>query len=111
MTDPTELYELLHVGIYLKHSDAFLVFHDGTQFTNHSLEPNSKAVMPTSKDYTQMISYALKDIKAGEEIFENYEGYLSFEAEWLIKLMEKYNPGCLEFEKEVRNSLEERLQS
>jgi SET domain-containing protein len=47
--------------------------------------------MPTSKDYTEIVSYTLRDIKAGEEILEDYVGYLSFESEWVVNLMKKYN--------------------
>lgn len=64
--------------------------------------------MPSSNDYREIISYALRDIKAGEEILENYEDYLSLDAEWVIKLMEEFNPSRIEFEEEIRKSLEAR---
>lgn len=103
-TDPEELKTILHGGLYLKDNDAFLVFHDGSCFMNHSFTPNSQIVYPASKDYRELVSYTLRDIKAGEEICENYENYSSFDSEWVPKLMEKFNTMRIEFEDKIRKS-------
>jgi SET domain-containing protein len=106
ITDSYELNSILQGGLYLKDNDAFLVFHDGSEFMNHCFRPNSQIVYPQSKDYRELVSYAIWDIKAGEEIFENYENYSSFNAEWLANLMEKFNNSRIWFEDAIRKSPE-----
>lgn len=43
-------------------------------------------------------SKALKDIKAGEEITEDYSGYLTNKSDWAYKLMQQYKPERWELE-------------
>lgn len=58
-------------------------FFDGSEFMNHSENPNSQVVFDIGKDYRKMKSYTLKAIKAGDEITENYANYLSNNTEWI----------------------------
>lgn len=84
--------------MYFRCSDGWLVYRDSSQFINHALPPNSQIVYPESNDYRDLKAYALRDIKAGEEIVEDYSNYLSLGCKWVIPLLEKYNPPRLEFE-------------
>jgi SET domain-containing protein len=70
--DPAELKAILHGGIFLKDCDLFMAFRDGSEYMNHSFDPNSQIRYPESKDYRELVSYALRDIRAGEEITEHY---------------------------------------
>eukprot|EP01012_Entosiphon_sulcatum_P005901 TRINITY_DN1273_c0_g1_i1.p1 TRINITY_DN1273_c0_g1~~TRINITY_DN1273_c0_g1_i1.p1 ORF type:complete len:157 (-),score=34.90 TRINITY_DN1273_c0_g1_i1:315-785(-) len=58
-----------HFGYYEGNQDAIAICMDNARFTNHSDDPNSGG------DPTNPISVALRDIKAGEEITEDYMGY------------------------------------
>ena len=56
---------------YSRQLDSLIVCLDNARYVNHSDEPNS------GPDETQnpLLSVALRDIKAGEEILENYDHY------------------------------------
>jgi SET domain-containing protein len=56
---------------------------DDGKFVNHSETPNSSIKIGTDP----MSSYALRDIKAGEEIIEDYGIYE--EPEWFQKLIDE----------------------
>ena len=57
---------------------------DDNKFTNHSSNPNSSQPNPTDPHST----YAIKHIKKGEQILENY-GVYDWPS-WLVNLMEEY---------------------
>ena len=60
----------------------FYYFLDENKFINHNTDPNAL----TKDDFTLV---ALKDIKTGEEITENYEGY--YKDNLLLTFYRKYN--------------------
>jgi hypothetical protein len=99
--DLEEMWKIMQAGIYLKDNDLFLVFYDGSEYMNHSFNPNSQIVYPESKDYRELKPYALRDIKAGEEITEDYSNYFSHPSSWVPRLMEKYNNVKFNFENSV----------
>lgn len=49
---------------------------------NHSEDPNSQIVYNEEKDYRKLVSVTLRDIRAGEEITENYKNYVFGNTEW-----------------------------
>lgn len=96
--DPGELHLILASGIYLKDWDVFLNLRDGSYYMNHSFTPNGQIDYPESRDYRDLVSYALRDIKAGEEITESYQNYLNTNSNWVPDLMKKYSLAAIEFE-------------
>jgi hypothetical protein len=75
--------QILEVLIYCIYKDGkFIYYLDENKYINHSLEPN--AFM--DKDLTVV---AIKDIKAGEEITENYNSYEK--DDFLLHWYNKYN--------------------
>lgn len=61
---------------------------DGCEWINHSDQENSQYV--PQEDYREAYSIALRDIKAGEEIVENYDNYKKTSIPWVRRLLEKY---------------------
>lgn len=62
------------VAIYSYYSaklDALIICLDNARYVNHSAEPNSGS----GPDQDPLQSIALRDIKKGEEILEDYHGY------------------------------------
>ncbi len=60
---------LLHYSYYVKEFDALLFIPDNGRLVNHSFQPNSKTVPD------RLSSITIRDIAAGEEIFEDYTHY------------------------------------
>jgi uncharacterized protein len=56
---------------YSKKHGSLVLCLDNARYVNHSLQPNSGQ----NKDKDPLASVAIRDIKAGEEILENYEEY------------------------------------
>ena len=75
----TEIDDCL-MHLYCEKGVAILIT-DGTQYINHSLQPNLVA------DNERMCSIAARDIQPGEEILENYGEYetLDFIEQWAKK--------------------------
>ena len=83
------------VHIYGEHGKGVLLL-DGTQYMNHSFEPN----LLTPKFETK--SYALRDIQAGEELFENYQFYHTLD--YADKLSREHGVvTCSEFAVHLKN--------
>ncbi len=61
-----------------------MILNDGSEVTNHSFEPNSRLIFNNEKEWKKLYSIALKDIKAGEEIVENYELYPCYSDSWTL---------------------------
>ena len=79
-------YWLEHMWHYGDYCNELL---DDSKFLNHSSDPNSGFTNP-AYPYN---SYAIKHIKKGEQILENYSTYEW--PRWLLNLMEKY--GAIEY--------------
>lgn len=66
--DVNKLKDIMRGSLYYAEADLMLFFRDGSEYMNHSFEPNSQIIYPQSHDYRELKSYALKDIKKGDEI-------------------------------------------
>jgi SET domain-containing protein len=93
-----ELAHILEHTMYYSHAEAILILRDGAGVVNHSFEPNSQVIYNAEKNAEQLHSVALRDIKAGEEIVENYGNYPKISSNWSEAFFQKYVPSRLEFE-------------
>lgn len=92
---PRKLRFALHGGYYHKPSGLFLWYTDGMQYMNHAATPMANVGLaiwpPLHGDHT----IALRDIDAGEELFEDYafwaDGGLSPD-HWLHRLYRDHCP-------------------
>ena len=87
------------------HVPTRLVIHlnDGCQFTNHSFDPaavNGGGLW--SKDPQDEYAEAVKDIKAGEQLLEDYGVFQDFETPGFAQLLKTYCPVRYEFERTVK---------
>jgi hypothetical protein len=86
----------LHGGYLHKPCDHFLWYTDGMQFMNHRETPDANVGLGTWPPLSQDHCVALRDIAAGEELFEDYsfwsDGGLGAD-HWLRPL---YLAHCLE---------------
>jgi SET domain-containing protein len=86
---PRKLRFALHGGYYHKPSGLFLWYTDGMQYMNHATSPLANIGLSTWPPLQQDHTVALRDIEAGEELFEDYtfwsDGGLSPD-HWLHKL-------------------------
>ena len=73
--------------MYYEDGETLLVLRDGTGVTNHTNNPNSQVVYNKENDYCKLYSYALRDIKAGEEIAESYSNYCKRRNNWAEKII------------------------
>jgi uncharacterized protein len=97
---PRKLRFALHGGYYHKPSGKFLWYTDGMQYMNHAATPMANIGLtiwpPLSLDHT----IALRDIEAGEELFEDYtfwaDGGLSPD-HWLGRLYREHCPAHYDF--------------
>lgn len=92
---PRKLRFALHGGYYHAPSGLFLWYTDGMQYMNHAAGPVANVGLtfwpPLGEDHT----VALRDIAAGEELFEDYrfwaDGGLSPD-HWLHRLYCEHHP-------------------
>lgn len=97
---PRKLRFALHGGYYHKPSGRFLWYTDGMQYMNHARTPMANIGLsfwpPLEEDHT----VALRDIAAGEELFEDYtfwsDGGLSPD-HWLYRLYRDHCPQHYDF--------------
>jgi hypothetical protein len=70
---PAELHFALHGGYLHKPSGKFLWYHDGMEFMNHRATPLANVGLRTWPPLVYLDhSVALRDIAAGEELYEDY---------------------------------------
>eukprot|EP00457_Paulinella_chromatophora_P012143 gb/GEZN01012332.1/.p1 GENE.gb/GEZN01012332.1/~~gb/GEZN01012332.1/.p1 ORF type:complete len:214 (+),score=33.03 gb/GEZN01012332.1/:226-867(+) len=91
-----EMKALLWGGFLHQASGLFLVLQDGEQFKNHNDNANCGGGDMETPD--QEFACALRDIKAGEELTDNYRTFESANSEWVDKLMAKHCPDRHAFE-------------
>jgi len=48
---PEDIKKILHGGIFIRNSNVFMAYRDGSEYMNHSFTPNSQVVYPTSNNY------------------------------------------------------------
>ena len=85
--------------VYLLKDTMFVILDDSI-YTNHSTSPNS-AVVEDAKSPDFGSSYATRDIKKGEEWFEDYGDY--DHPPWYVELMHQYKCDLGYFEMKKKN--------
>ena len=100
-TPEEEIHDLLMYSMYYPDLDSLVILQDGCGVVNHSDQPNSKVIFNPEHDWQKLTAEALRDIKAGEEITQNYGQYSKQNVEWIHEVFQKYLPERLEFEKEA----------
>ncbi len=70
--DAETLAFALHGGYLHGPSDKFLWYHDGMQFMNHAAAEGANVGLGFWPELRQDHCVALRDIEAGEELFEDY---------------------------------------
>ena len=83
--------------MYYHDGEVILVLRDGAGVVNHSFEPNSEVVYNKEKKCDLLKSVARRDIKAGEEICEDYSNFPKLSNNWAEKFLRRYVPSRLEF--------------
>jgi len=97
-TDPTALSKLLW-GAYMHDPSGRLIeLRDGDQYTNHSDTPNCGGDWSARPD--DEFSMTIVDVKAGDEITDDYGVFRDNETPWLAALFQKYTPERHAFEME-----------
>ena len=98
---PEEIANVVHHSKYYVEGDTLIYLEDGQQCMNHSSDPNSQVILNKEGDWKRLRSYALRDIKAGEEILEDYGNYIKGSGGWIEPLVHKYDPDRLAIEVEL----------
>lgn len=80
-------------------AQVWIKLEDGAQFTNHSTQPNSGG--DWLDEPSEEFAITIRDIKAGEEICDDYGTFHGEKVPWIAKLMEKLSPDRYAFEKNV----------
>ena len=94
---PRQLRYALHGGYLHKPSDRFLWYTDGMQFMNHAAGPLANVGLGTWPPLREDHTVALRDIAAGEELFEDYGFWADAGLEpdhWLRPLYLRPLPGA-----------------
>jgi len=98
--DPERLRYALHGGYLHKPSDRFLWYTDGMQFMNHRAAPFANVGLGFWPELREDHTIALRNIAAGEELFEDYGFWSDAGVEpdhWLYPLYADYCPEHLAF--------------
>ncbi len=95
-TDPTRLSTLLWGSYMHDPSGRLIELRDGDQYTNHSDNPNCGG--DWSKNPADEFSITIRDVKAGDEITDDYGVFRDNETPWLAALFQKYTPERHAFE-------------
>lgn len=80
--DGEKLHSILRCSFYYADADVLIQVNDGSEFMNHWEDPNSQIIYNQEKDYRKLVSVTLRDIKAGEEVVEDYSNYIFGHTEW-----------------------------
>ena len=88
-----EMRNIVHHSLHFVEGNLLLYINDDdNKWMNHSFEPNSQVMLNKAGDWKLLYSYALKDIKAGEEIVENYITCPKKTGGWVEEIIKKYDP-------------------
>ena len=90
--DAEKLHSIMRRSFYYADADVLIEGNDGSEFMNHWEDPNSQIVYNEEKDYRKLISVTLRDIKAGEEVVEDYANYVFGHTPWANHYMSTYYP-------------------
>lgn len=92
---PRELRAALHGGYLHKPTGKFIWYDDGMQFMNHAQQPFANIGLGYWPALTEDHTIALRNIEAGEELFEDYgfwaDGGID-PSHWLHRLYLQYCP-------------------
>ena len=95
-----DLAKEIQLTMYYPDADVLISLREGSGCLNHSFEPNSRIIYNKENDPWKLYSITLRDIKAGEEITENYGNYMKQSGTWAEEYIKKYVPSRIEFEAE-----------
>lgn len=85
-----EYKRVLEVAVgHISIPNQILYLYDDSQYFNHSESPNCGPIEDKQNDFTRLSLIAVKDIKIGEEMTENYMKY-SFPL-WFLEELQKYD--------------------
>jgi hypothetical protein len=88
----------------------FLCVVDGMEFMNHSTDDNIGHLDESSDGFATRVEdecqFALRDIKSGEELYEDYSTYNCHRVEWLAELYKEHCPERHEFEQSIARNKE-----
>ena len=87
-----EVRDIVHHSMHFVEGSVILGINDDNRWMNHSFEPNSQVMLNKAGDWKLLYSYALRDIKAGEEIIENYMTCPKKTGGWVEEFIMKYDP-------------------
>jgi hypothetical protein len=103
--DPGQLAYVLHCGYLHTPSHRFLWCEDGMQFMNHAAPPLANTGLGYWPELRQDHSIALRNIAAGEELFEDYTFWSDSGIapdHWLYPLYRDHSPEHLAFLSAIR---------
>ena len=72
---------------------------DVSAVINHSENFNSQMISNPDNDFQKLYCVTTRDIKAGEELTEDYGNYVKMTHNWAEDVFRKYVPSRLDFEK------------
>jgi len=96
--DEEEMKNILWHGYLNEETNTWILPQDGSQFTNHSDNPNSGNYEFDHGVLEDEMCYALRDIKAGEELVEDYTTFPSSSDFKMMNLLRKWCSGRYDFE-------------
>lgn len=97
---PNKLSYALHGGYFHKPSGQFLWYTDGMQYMNHAAGAGANVGLTYWPALTEDHTIALRDIEAGEELFEDYGFWADAGIQpghWLYALYSAHCPEHLTF--------------
>ena len=96
-----EITAILDHTMYYQAEGGLLVhLRDGSAVINHSLNFNSQMISNPENDFQKLYCVTTRDIKAGEEMYEDYGNYVKMSQNWAEDIFRKYVPSRLDFEKD-----------
>lgn len=103
--DPGMIRFALHGGYLHKPSDRLVWYTDGMQYMNHAEMPRANIGLNKWPALTEDHTIALRDIQAGEELFEDYGFWADGGVDpghWLYPFYLRYCPEHLSFLDQLR---------
>ena len=92
--------EILEHTMYYDEAGLLIHLRDGCGVLNHSFDFNSQMINNRQNKFEKLYSITTRDIKAGEEITEDYGNYIKITNNWAQEIFGRYVPSRLEFEKD-----------
>lgn len=68
--------------MYYEEGDKLIHLRDGSGVLNHEFDCNSQMIPNPENNHDKLVSVATRDIKAGEEIVEDYGNYVKSTNNW-----------------------------